>query len=126
MKINNITWSTEDIEIIYSLIMDISDIEDQKKVWRGDYAPDRVGSYIEYRSRLFDDCFFNNFIDDYLNIVELPQEFKEKTKLLREKLNLFDGYVIRHKEIFNHPKWVEISDIAKEVIELWKNSGLPH
>ena len=122
MKLNNIIWSFEKVESIYDCIKNISDIEDQKKVWQGKYSPKRVGSYIEYICRLYDDCFFDDFIDYYLVSIKTSIEFKEKIEQLREKLNDFDGSKMKHNEIFKHPKWIEISKLAKESIVLWKEN----
>ena len=125
MKINNIIWTKEIIEIIYCCLLDISDIEDQRKVWRGDFSPTRVGDYIEYNCRLYDDFFFDNFIDDYLNVIEVSKDFKDKIELLRIKLDSFDGSEMKYNKILKHPQWIEISDIAKEVLKLWTDNGLP-
>ena len=97
----------------------------KKKRWNGK-IPNIIASYDDVMLSLFDDYLFDNFVDDYVNEVELSMEFKEKIRLLREKLNFFDGYEMNHKRIFKHPQWIEISDISKEVIECWKISGLSY
>lgn len=123
MKINNVDWNNINLENIYDCILEISDIEEQKRIWNGN-TPNIIASYDDVMLSLFDDFLFDNFIDDYLNAIEISIEFKEKIILFRDKLKLFDGYSLNYKKITKHPNWVEISKIAQDVLRLWRDNGL--
>jgi len=111
-------WNSEMLENIYLSIEEISNIKFQKKLWENK-IPGMISSYIEAVCSLFDDSCFDIFIDDYLNRIEVSKEFKEKIENLREELNLFDGSEMTNRQIFKHPKWINIAEIAKVIISQW-------
>lgn len=107
---------------IYSDILEISDIEFQKKVWFGLQA-NYVSSYAEVMCRLFDDHQYELFVKKYTYQLNYISSFREQLEILKNKLISFNKEENKSDiEIVNDIEWIKISQLAKSIINEWKNN----
>jgi len=107
------------IEYIYNKIIELSDLDLQRKLWLNENNDTGlISSYAELMSSLFDDFNFDDFIDRTSLQIGLSDDTIIELNKLRELLN---GYNDREsdEEIINDPKWKKIVEQAKVVIEKW-------
>ena len=107
------------LEDIFNDILEISDINMQKKMWLNENNDTGlISSYVELMNRLFDDNNFSYVIENEAIALDLEPELIFALKTLR---NALDGYVDKEtdQEIITDPKWIEISEQAKSIIKMW-------
>lgn len=107
------------IKNIYYDILEMSDLELQKKLWLNENNDTGMNSsYVELMCRLFDD----NNIEDFISKNDLEIGFTERMltefKLLIDLLNSYEEKQ-SDKEILNDPEWYKIVDQAKVVLKVW-------
>jgi hypothetical protein len=107
------------IKNIYNDILEMSDLELQKKLWLNENNDTGLNSsYTELMCRLFDD----NNIEDIIHKVALENGFTLKVisefKLLIRLLNSYEEKQ-SDKEILKDPEWHNIIKQAKVVLEVW-------
>jgi len=105
------------IENTYRDIIELSDLNKQKKSWLGN-DPNYVSSYVEIMCKLFDDNNFDIFIDESEKL-GLPYKLVNELKKLRELLNLYEEGNKTDKEIIEDPLWILIVIQAKIVLDNW-------
>jgi hypothetical protein len=106
---------------IFLDILEISDIEFQKKIWFTEFEK-IFSSYAEIMCRLFDDNQYECFIEKYTTPLGYPLSFQKKLYEFRDKLNNYNKEDNKSDlEIINDPKWREISKLAKSIITEWPN-----
>jgi len=104
---------------IYFNILEISNVEFQKKLWFGHYK-NYWSSYVELMCMLFDDNQFNLFIQQYTSLLHYSSDFTTKLSCLRDSLKNFNKEDNKSDiEIVNDPEWIQISKLAKEIINEW-------
>jgi len=105
---------------IYQDIIELSDIELQKKRWLSDDS-DEISSYEELMCSFFDDNNIIDFIDSELAKYSPSSELKKSLQKLVTALNDFDDNGFDNEQIFNSRPWNKIISIAGEVRVLWEN-----
>lgn len=109
MKENNI------ITEIKERILELSDITIQRKLWLNENNDmNKISSYDELMSSLFDDLEINTFVESIQD--------KETVKDNLEKLvTLLDTYESKQcdKEIIEDPNWIIIVEQAKRIVDIW-------
>ena len=104
---------------IFLQILEISDIEFQKKAWFGQYK-NYISSYSELMCKLFDDNNYVIFIEQYTKLLGYDLPFIKKLQLLEFELNRFNKEEkLSDLEIINNLYWHKISKIAKAIIREW-------
>ena len=105
---------------IFLNVLELSDIEFQKKAWFGQYK-NYVSSYSELMCQLFDDNMYGElFIKQYAESLGYSLSFVKKLQTLSLKLKNFNkDELLSDIEIINDPSWHEISKIAKVIIQEW-------
>jgi len=117
MIMNNLIKITE--RNIFFHILEISDIEFQKRAWFGQYK-NYISSYSELMCRLFDDDKYTLFINQYAKSLGYSFSFIKKLNALELKLNSFNkNELLSDLEIINDSYWHKISDMAKTIIQGW-------
>jgi len=100
-------------------ILEISDVEFQKKAWFGYYV-NYCSSYTEIMCGLFDDNQFDLFIKEDVLKLNYSVSFCDKLRVLQTKLKLFNGDDNKKDiEIIYDVDWIEISQLAKSIINEW-------
>ena len=101
---------------LYDAISDVADYEMQKIAWLG-YHPLYVIDFDETRAMLYDNSGFEDFINDFEQIYgsnDLIKRLQKLNNLLRDyRPDLTD------EEILQDPDWINITIVAKEVIDAW-------
>jgi hypothetical protein len=109
------TWKNN----ILNAIKDISDIEFQREAWLGK-NPNIVSSYDEVINTLYDDNDFERYIEHYKSLNGNTVLYR----LLNTLNRLINDYNIKSVEndsiILEDPKWIDITEKAKEIISLLK------
>lgn len=106
---------------IFFHILEISDINFQKKIWFN-YYPNYISSYRELMCSLFDDDNFLLFLDQYTTLLNYDEQFKNKLYSLYKKLISFNSKDdLTDKQIIENKHWVIISKYAKTIIKKWPN-----
>lgn len=112
------------IKNIYNLIKDYSNLEQQKKEWLG-LVPHIVSSYDEMLNMTFGENDFEDFI------LQWEKEGLDKSTLnemirFRDMLRSYDNQFSHQNDkyfdrvILKDPKWWEVTNQAKKVIDVWK------
>jgi hypothetical protein len=106
------------LENIHRDLLEMSDVELQKRYWNNADS-NHVSSYTELMCRLFDDDCFDDFINEIkreesTNLHEVDQILK-----LHEKLNSYDEAGKSDQDILSDPKWHEIIELARIIINKW-------
>ena len=105
------------IENTYRDILELSDLDKQKKSWLGN-DPNYVSSYVEIMCKLFDDDNFDIFIAESEKL-ELSSKLVNELKKLRELLNQYEEGDKTDKEIIEDPSWGLVVNQAKIVLNNW-------
>ena len=100
-------------------IVELSDIEVQKKYWLGKDS-EHISSYTELMCRLFDDDCFDHFIDKEALRYDVSIEVIGQLAIIRDLLNQYESGDKSDKEIIDDPKWLIIVNHAKIVLEGWE------
>ena len=104
---------------IFLHILEISDIEFQKRAWFGQYE-NYISSYSELMCQLFDDDKYTLFINQYAKSLGYSLSFIKKLSTLELELNNFNkNELFSDLEIINDFYWHKISEIAKTIIQEW-------
>jgi hypothetical protein len=104
---------------IYLNILEISEVELQKKYWlSGD--PNHISSYYEVMCRLFDDNDFDGFIEEKTKQYKTPLTVIDELERLRVLLNEYEEKDT-DEEIINDPEWHKVALQAKKIIKIWSN-----
>ena len=113
---NPIIWK---INILKSLI-DLSDIDFQKETWLGN-NPNFISSYIETVNTLFDDFDFERYVKYYASINGKNDLYFRFNDLI----NMINQYEEPDNDelILKDPKWISITNKAKEIIAEWNKSN---
>lgn len=107
------------IKNIYDKILEISDLELQKKLWLNiNNDTGMISSYIELMCTLFDDYDFDYFIEEVAIKEKLSSNTVFELKILRKMLNEYTEKD-NDEEIINDVKWNTIVSQAKKVIQIW-------
>ena len=100
----------------------LADFEFQKRVWvEGKIKEPWEGwsNWLESMCGLYDDCFFNELLDDSWHLFNFSDVLHLKLLKLREAINNFqepdDCY--NNKSIIYHPNWYPITLLAKGALE---------
>lgn len=106
---------------LFNAIKDISDIDFQKKTWLGK-DPRYISSFSEVISVLYDDFDFERYIKYYESI----RGNDDLTNLLSELNQMINEYEAAETDehILIDPKWVGITNKAKEVYHILGEKGL--
>ena len=110
---------------INSCIVEVSDIELQRKIWLNENNDTgKESSFDELICTLFDDFDINHFIKyEAMNYGLSEHVIKELKKLI----DMLNGYILNnyknkhsYEEIIEDKEWRKVSLQAKSVIEIWK------
>ncbi len=112
------------LQNIYNNIKELSDRDLQYKVWIKAEIPNYVSSYEELMNQLLDDNDFEGVITNHIREYKLKEEFKDKMFELNTLLNNYDDTNKTQLEIIKDPAWIIITELAREVKMMWKNSLL--
>lgn len=109
---------------LYREIKDLSDIDFQKLTWAGKH-PEFISSFSETIATLYDDFDFERFIQYYKStkgeneiygmFCELNEMIIRYKKVGYEAENKKGGYNV----ILSDSNWIEITQKAKEIIQIW-------
>ena len=105
---------------IYEDIVELSDLDLQKKLWLNENNDTGlISSYTEVMCRLFDDNCLDDFIDKEAHILGLTITQISELDKLRKNLNNYkeketDG------EIIEDPLWNEVVIQAQKVLNIWE------
>lgn len=109
----------QNIQYIKERIYEISDINMQKKLWLNqDNDTGLISSYAELMSSLFDDLDFDFFIDFFIVDNGFELSLIDKFNKLRDLLNNYNEKLY-DKEIVEDPEWIQISFLAKDILNEW-------
>ena len=104
---------------IFSSVLELSDINFQKKAWFAKYE-NYISSYAELYCTLFDDYCFSSFIRKDVYVLKYNYDFINKLRQLEFELNNFDKEnKLTDLEVVNNPQWHKISGMAKKIICDW-------
>jgi len=107
-------------EQIYDKIVEISDVQLQRKLWLNQNNDlGLISSYVELMCTLFDDLFFDNFVDKTASEIGLSNSIIVELNKLRSYLNNYDEKY-SDEEIINDSEWLKVVEQAKEVLKKWK------
>lgn len=107
------------IESIYRMIIELSDLSLQRKLWLNENNDTGlISSYTELMCSLFDDFNFDDFIDNRASKIGLSNAAIFELNKLRELLNSYNEKD-SDEEIINDPKWKKVVEQAKVVIQEW-------
>lgn len=107
------------IENIYRMIVELSDLRLQRKLWLNEKNDTgEISSYTELMCSLFDDFSFNDFIDNEVSKIGLSDSAIFELNKLKEML---DNYKEKEsdEEIINDPEWKKIVEQARTVKNEW-------
>ncbi len=112
---------SEIISYIYSRIIELSDLDLQKKLWLNENNDTGLtSSYVEVMCSLFDDFNFEDFIKKTAKEAGFSTLTINELESLRELLNNYNEKD-SDEEIINDPKWKKIVEQAKIVVKVWNN-----
>ncbi|MPL73358.1 hypothetical protein SDC9_19157 [bioreactor metagenome] len=108
-------------EHIYDKIVEISDIQLQRKLWLNQNNDlGLISSFVELMCSLFDDFHFDDFIDKTASEIGLSNSIIVELNKLRSYLNNYDEKKYSDEEIINDSEWLKVVEQAKEVLKIWK------
>lgn len=111
---------TKSFENIYEDLLELSDLNLQKKLWlRDGNDTGLISSYMELMNRLFDDDNFDLFIDKGARELGVEQTLILKLDQLRSLLNLYEEGTKTDSDILTDPQWSLISNHASLVVKIW-------
>jgi hypothetical protein len=104
-KINkqSVIWALEEL----------SNLEEQKRLWLSDGSSGEVSSFVEAISGVFDDGGVSKALDSN----ELPQELENRFRELSKHIDMVPQSAPPLEQI-EHPAMLEIVRISRELIEL--------
>ena len=115
----SITYMEQTIKNIHNDILEISDLELQKKLWLNqNNDTGLISSYTELMCRLFDD----NDIESFINKEGIEQGLPEKIIIeIRLLIRLLNSYKEKQsdQEIIEDTEWHNIIEQAKMVLNVW-------
>lgn len=107
------------IENIYRMVIELSDLNLQRKLWLNENNDTGlISSYIELMCSLFDDFSFDDFIDNRASKIGLSNSVIFELNKLRELLNNYTEKDL-DEEIIDDPEWGNVVEQAKTVIREW-------
>jgi len=107
------------IEDIYRMIVELSDLGLQRKLWLNDNNnTGLMSSYVEFMCSLFDDFNFDDFIDNEASKMGLSNSAIFELNKLRHLLNNYDEKE-SDEDIINDSEWKKVVKQAKKVIREW-------
>ena len=107
------------IESIYRMIIELSDLSLQRKLWLNENNDTGlISSYTEVMCSLFDDFSFDDFIDNRASKIGLSNATIFELNKLRELLNSYNEKE-SDEGIIGDPEWKEVVEQAKIVIREW-------
>lgn len=107
------------IKNIYNDILEMSDLELQKKLWLNqNNDTGLISSYTELMCRLFDDNDIESFINKEAIEKGLPEKIIIEIRLLKRLLNSYNEKQ-SDQEILEDPEWHNIMEQAKMVLKVW-------
>jgi hypothetical protein len=107
------------ITSIYTTIIELSDLDLQRKLWLNqENNTGLISSYSELMCSLFDDLYFDYFVENEVSKIDLPNSAIVELRKLRELLNGYDEKS-SDVEIINDPEWKKVVEQAKIVIKEW-------
>ncbi|MDD2576668.1 MAG: hypothetical protein PHV76_04110 [Bacteroidales bacterium] len=110
-----------EIEQIYDRIVEISDVQLQRKLWLNENNDlDIMSSYVELMCSLFDDFHFDDFIDETALKIGLSNSTILELNKLRDMLNNYNEGNKSYEEIINDTEWLKVVEQAQEVLKIWK------
>jgi hypothetical protein len=106
---------------LLSALENLADIEMQKKAWLG-LDPNNVSSFDEIIMILYDDFNFEGYIDYYNSLTGTSKTLAKQFADLNSLINNYhsEGTDI---DVLSDTKWIEITNRAKEIVELFKRSN---
>ncbi len=108
-------------EHIYDKIVEISDIQLQRKLWLNQNNDlGLISSYVELMCTLFDDLFFDDFIDETALKIGLSNSTILELNKLRDMLNNYNEGNKSYEEIINDTEWLKVVEQARGVLKIWK------
>jgi hypothetical protein len=109
----------KNIENIYEDLIELSDLNLQKKLWLNEgNDTGLISSYTELMNRLFDDDNFDLFIDKGARALGIAPNLILQLDQLRSLLNLYEG-AKTDSEIIIDPQWSLISNHASSTVKKW-------
>jgi hypothetical protein len=103
-------------QLIFNDLKELSDKDLQVRVWiKGD--TEYVSSYEELMCSLFDDNYFDDYLDVYWKDLDINDQTKSKLHLLRNMLNEYSKGDKSELEMINDPKWNEIIELADVLVQ---------
>lgn len=110
-----------EIEQLYNTIVETSDITLQRKMWLNENNDlGLISSYVELMCSLFDDFYFDDFIDSTAAKIGLPNSTILELNKLRDMLNNYNEGNKSDEEIINDSEWLKVVEQAQEVLKKWK------
>lgn len=110
----------EDIQIweknLLNAIKDFSDIDFQRRAWLGK-DPQYISSFSEVICVLYDDNNFDRYIK-YLESIRRDDDLKNLMSELDQIINEYEE-AETDEFILTDPKWIEITNKAKEIYLYW-------
>jgi hypothetical protein len=109
---------------IFNAIKDLSDIDTQKLAWSGKHSI-YISSFSEILGVLYDDFDIERYIAYYKSIFQsnnLHTLLCQLDEMIKEYKETGYGIEIKaqgHEIILKDPKWIEITEKAKEIISQW-------
>lgn len=110
----------KNFENIYEHLLELSDLNLQKKLWlRDGNDTGLISSHMELMNRLFDDDKFDLFIDKGARELGVAPTVILKLDQLRSMLNSYEEGAKTDSDILNDPHWSLISDHASLAVKTW-------
>lgn len=107
------------IENIYKKLIELSDIELQRKLWLNEHNDTgEISSYVELMNSLFDDYSFDSFVEMNASKAGMSRTVVAELEKLRSILNNYKE-METDEGILNDAGWLEIVNQAKGVIDKW-------
>jgi hypothetical protein len=109
---------------IYEVILEISSIELQKKMWLNIPQSNLISSYGEAMTKLYNDHLFEEFVSSGASKMKFTTEMILKLRKLNDSLNNYEKIGFNYqfdKDIINDKNWLVIVEQAKDIISDWPN-----
>jgi hypothetical protein len=114
----------KNIENIYEDLLELSDLNLQKKLWlNNDNDTGHISSYMELMNRLFDDDNFDLFIDKGAGELGFEPNLILKLDQLRSLLNSYEEGTKTDSDIVIDPQWSLISNHASLAVKAWNEES---
>lgn len=104
---------------IHGKIVELSDLGLQRKLWLNENNDTGlISSYDELMCSLFDDFQFDDFVDNKIIEMKLPETAIKELRMLRKLLNSYKEKD-SDEEIINDPEWKKVVEQASIVRKEW-------